>query len=384
MANSKNTQITKSRLFLDCSLLFLFGSWIYFFSSIHLERGIGLYIEPLDWFLLPYLLFGLLTALLDYSYHLKPFLKEKNPLELVYIFSLAIAYSGIYKLLMLPSSGLLVIEMLSLAVILFLLCGKKVKVKIGKNIVIEDKNPNKLIIPIIFFFLIKLFVVILNINNPFRDLLEDNLFYQWILTIYIILFAFLGFVIFYRRIIPKNKGQEKKDSALVKGFKGFLLFIKKSLKAFFNLLTGLLSAKVLIILILALLAIFGIFGGFTLHQVRKDASLPIIKILEVMFSTGLYGIYIDTISVIGYTLSIILFVIFCWKKYSKNALEIEACEQVKEIESLENENIQSLSLDNQTVKAINYLLEEENNPLLLYEIQKKYKELEEDKINLQS
>ena len=71
MIDPKNKQITKSRLFLDCSLLFLFGSWIYFFSSIHLEKGLGFYIEPLDWFLLPYLLFGLLLPF-------KTFLKRKK------------------------------------------------------------------------------------------------------------------------------------------------------------------------------------------------------------------------------------------------------------------------------------------------------------------
>lgn len=372
MIDPKNKQITKSRLFLDCSLLFLFGSWIYFFSSIHLEKGLGFYIEPLDWFLLPYLLFGLLTALLDYSYHLKPFLKEKNVLELVYIFSLAIAYSGIFKLVMLPSSGLLVIEMLSLAVILFLLCGKKVKLKIGKNIVIEDNNPNKLIIPIVFFFLIKLLVVILNINNPFRDLFENNKFYQWILTIYIILFAFLGLVIFYRRIIPKDKGQEKENSVIAKGFKGFFLCILQGLKTFFTLLTGLLSAKVLIIIVLSLAAIFTFFGGFTLHQLKTEVSGPVIKVLESLFSTGLYGIHIDTITVIGYTLSIIFFVIFCWLKYSKNALEIEAVSQIKNQEFLQITQTENLAYDSQTVKAINYLLEEEKNPLLLYEIEKKF------------
>ncbi len=298
------------------ALLFAIASWLFLFSSMYVKNGkIYLGINYLQ--ILVYFVFGLLTTWIFFLYYAKPmelYYPEgeyvghlRLPFHKVCLFVImVIAFTGIWQMVLLPMSGLGIIEyafvmyLLFLMLINFLTAFNQSKKKERKYIVFV-RNPITIVALQAPLFLIKI-ATWFTPENFYSSLIEGNGTIRTVIALLFGITMVAGILALYRKTIKIDSNNKTK-----KVMAGIGSFFGKIISAITTFVLGLTRGPVIVVIITAFC---GLVGIFCIAKVKNDILSFIESILKFFASSGKYQTQISSIFIVSQIATLFLYVFF--------------------------------------------------------------------------
>lgn len=314
----------------------------------------------------------MLHAGVDLKYYTKPiiyFRWEKVELRFhlfIRFIIMSIAYTGIYQCILLPFSGLGIIEWFFVACLLALMlfnyktCPKTMVVS----------SPETLLFFQVCLFFVKLFTWIAP-ENVYRELIEGNDTARWIIAIIFATFLISGLLALRRKVLPIT---DEQGNNIKKIGKKILRFFIKVITLIKNFILSLAYGPIIILIIAGVSVLLFGLGVF---KIKDDLLKFIEPVLRGILSTGKYQVQETPIYIFAQLGTIVLYGLY---QFLIVPIEIKDDTIFDCIEDEIEEEIKELPLSQQTEMLENFKdLYKKNKTEVLYNInaykEKCFKEL---------
>lgn len=362
------------------AILFAVSSWIFLLSSVYARNG-NTYLGINFLQIIVYFILGAMNAAVDMLYYSKPLLFYKwERIELkVQLFIrwlvMAFAYTGIYQCVLLPFSGLGLVEWIFVAIMLGLMLENYLHP--SKNMMLNSPSTPLLLFQVVLFF-IKL-IAWFAPENLYRALITGNDTARWIIAVLFSFFLISGILSLRRKVLPVSDEQTSKikDSG-----KKIVYLLKKIVSYIKGFILSLVNGPVIILVVLAVCVLLVCFGSAAfIVKIKSDILKFLESFLPSLLSTGKYQVQQTPIYIFSQLGAIILYALY---QFMVIPIEIQDDDIFDYIEDNVEENAEHLSQEEK-----NHLMEKfkdlyrNNKKLLIYNIDayKKlcFKELNESK-----
>ena len=289
------------------SILFACSSWIFLLSTVYVRNGktyLGInYIQ-----FLVYLVLGFLNAFIEFLYYTQPLdllysgNNATNKLKLhkfLRFIVMAFACTGIWQCVLLPLSGLGLVEyFFTFILLVFMLANYASAINVKKsNINFIIKSPMSLVIFQAALFLIKVATWIMP-ENIYSAMFTGNDTARWIIAIVFAMFLISGIKALKREPILST---EQKKSIIKNGNK-----LLNKLKVF------ILSFTNGPIILLVIAGVGGIIGCIFVIKIKEDLLDLVEPIFKGLLSTGKYQIQQTPMFVICQIAVFVLYCLYLW------------------------------------------------------------------------
>ena len=362
------------------AILFAISSWIFLLSSVYARNG-NTYLGINFLQIIFYFILGAMNAAVDMLYYSKPMLFYKwGRIELkVQLFVrwlvMAFAYTGIYQCVLLPFSGLGLVEWTFVAIMLGLMTANYLSQ--AKNMILKSPSMPLLLFQVVLFF-IKLFTWFAP-ENLYRALITGNDTARWIIAVLFSFFLISGILSLRRKVLPVSDEQASKIKA---GGNKIASLLKRIVSYIKDFIMSLVNGPVIFLVVLAVFVLLVVFGtGTFIVKIKSDILKFLESFLPSLLSTGKYQVQQTPIYIFSQLGAIILYALY---QFMVIPIEIQDDDIFDYIEDNVEENVEHLSQEEK-----NHLMEKfkdlyrNNKKQLIYNIDayKKlcFKELNESK-----
>lgn len=313
------TKTKRAQSELYTTILFAISSWLFLFSSMYVKNGrtyLGFnYVQ-----ILVYFSFGLLTSWIFYLYYTKPLdlyypeLFQQNhparlPLYKAFRFIvMTFGFTGIWQTVLLPLSGLGVVEYFFVVILLLLmllnyLTAFSSSLNRKKRYIFCVQNPISIIALQAPLFLIKVASWIAP-ENFYRDKIEGNKTIRTVIAIVFAIFIVSGIMALFRkmiRITPEDKNRANKIARKLGSAVG------KVFSIIFTFVLGLTRGPIIILIVSFIVPIV---ITIVLNILRSDLLNFIEPIFIFFASTGKHQVQTSSTFIICQIVVLLLYILF--------------------------------------------------------------------------